>query len=73
MGCFSSKECKNNVENYYGDEQLTSKVFPSDYDRGYWVGEPRIDNKASVFINEFHLKARAQAQFSNNGRSFNNS
>ncbi|PIN19001.1 hypothetical protein CDL12_08324 [Handroanthus impetiginosus] len=26
------------------------KVYPSDYDRGRWVADPKIDKKASAYI-----------------------
>ena len=63
MGSSSSKQSrKANSRNHYGDEQPRNKVFPSDYDRGYWVGEPGIDNKASAFIAKFHEARRFEAQ-----------
>ena len=33
---------------------LKLKVWPGDYDRGQYVAEPRIDRKASAFIEKFH-------------------
>lgn len=34
-----------------GDEYVKAyKVYPSDEDRGRWVAEPRIDEKASAYI-----------------------
>jgi len=37
-------------------------VFPSDEDRGRWVGDRRIDRKASEFIAKFHEAHRFEAQ-----------
>lgn len=31
-----------------------NRIFPSDEDRGRWVGEPDIDRKATEFITRFH-------------------
>ncbi|CAO2832470.1 unnamed protein product [Amaranthus hypochondriacus] len=76
MGCCSSKQgrkdneydVKNNRINN-GDEQILNKVYPSDYDRGYWVGEPGIDYKASDFITKVHRTLKLPT--SNNGASIN--
>ncbi|KAK9692097.1 hypothetical protein RND81_09G240500 [Saponaria officinalis] len=62
---FKSKKSNNNDNNAmynYGDEAPRRKVFPSDEDRGYWVGEPGIDRKASDFIARFHEARRFEAQ-----------
>ena len=65
MGSISSKQSRKSSSRnnkYYSEEQPRNKVFPSDDDRGYWVGEPGIDNKASAFIAKFHEASRFEAQ-----------
>ncbi|KAE9602527.1 hypothetical protein Lal_00050010 [Lupinus albus] len=58
--CFSSgnKDC----EYYY--EENSRRIFASDEDRGRWVAEPGIDNKASAFIANFYAN-RVTHQFAN--------
>ncbi|KAL3725752.1 hypothetical protein ACJRO7_030737 [Eucalyptus globulus] len=36
------------------DSVISKKIYPSDYDKGRYVAEPGIDNKATVFIANFH-------------------
>lgn len=55
FGLFKSKGSKNSrrgdQDNYSRDDFVKAyKVWPSDEDRGKWVAEPGIDNKASIFI-----------------------
>ncbi|KAK9673327.1 hypothetical protein RND81_12G160700 [Saponaria officinalis] len=57
---FKTKRSNNN--NNYCDEAPRRKVFSSDEDRGYWVGEPGIDRKASNYIAKFHEARRFEAQ-----------
>ncbi|OIW18789.1 hypothetical protein TanjilG_13541 [Lupinus angustifolius] len=49
--CFSSGSNKDS-EYYYEDN--SRRIFASDEDRGRWVAEPGIDNKASAFIANFY-------------------
>ncbi|KAI6695452.1 hypothetical protein NL676_023162 [Syzygium grande] len=37
-----------------GDSASSRKVYPSDYDKGRYIAEPDIDNKATVCIAKFH-------------------
>jgi len=39
-----------------------NKVFRSDEDRGWWVGDRWVDRKASDFIAKFHEARRFEAQ-----------
>jgi len=32
------------------------KIRPSDYDRGWWVGEPDVDRKATDFIAKYRSR-----------------
>ncbi|KAG1364341.1 hypothetical protein COCNU_11G011680 [Cocos nucifera] len=53
--CFSSPN-----EEAEGEPRYTSsKVRPSDEDRGRYVGEPDVDIKAAAFIDKFH-KSRSR-------------
>lgn len=49
--CFSSGSSR---DDYYYYDDSTRKIFASDEDRGRWVAEPGIDNKASAFIARFY-------------------
>ncbi|KAJ3679626.1 hypothetical protein LUZ60_017637 [Juncus effusus] len=58
--CFSfSKKSR-----YYEDElydfspRYVRKIRPSDEDRGYYIGEPDVDRKASDFIARFYESRR---------------
>ncbi|WOK92990.1 hypothetical protein Cni_G01682 [Canna indica] len=37
-----------------GERYVSRKIWPSDEDRGRWVGEPDVDRKASAFIAKFY-------------------
>ncbi|KZV48228.1 hypothetical protein F511_44351 [Dorcoceras hygrometricum] len=41
---------KNSRDETRGEYVKAYKVYPSDEDRGRWVAEPGIDNKASAYI-----------------------
>jgi hypothetical protein len=49
--CFSSG---SRDHDYYYYDDNSRRVFASDEDRGRWVAEPGIDNKASAFIARFY-------------------
>ena len=36
------------------DDGAGRRICPSDEDRGRWIGDRRIDSKASAFIARFH-------------------
>ncbi|KAI6695451.1 hypothetical protein NL676_023161 [Syzygium grande] len=36
------------------DSMKPMKIWPSDYDKGWYVAEPGIDKRASAFIAKFH-------------------
>lgn len=50
FGLFKSKNSRR--EDYYSRDDCVKayKVWPSDEDRGQWVADPGIDNKAALFI-----------------------
>ncbi|KAE9609964.1 hypothetical protein Lalb_Chr07g0181571 [Lupinus albus] len=48
--CFSSGS--KDYDYYYEDNG--KRIFASDEDRGRWIAEPGIDNKASAFIAKFY-------------------
>lgn len=49
--------------NYYGGEESGRRIFPSDGDKGeHWVGENRIDEKASAFIAKFHATTVSESE-----------
>ncbi|KAL5700574.1 hypothetical protein ACHQM5_026001 [Ranunculus cassubicifolius] len=51
---FKSKKTHDS-EDYGWDESVNiRRVRQSDYDKGYWVSEPHIDQKASAFIAKFY-------------------
>ncbi|KAL8157854.1 hypothetical protein AgCh_002536 [Apium graveolens] len=50
MGCCSGGS--DDVKHYSWDD--TARICPSDEDKGRWVGDRRIDSKASAFIARFH-------------------
>ncbi|PUZ74457.1 hypothetical protein GQ55_1G067400 [Panicum hallii var. hallii] len=53
-GCFSSGSAG---EDAAGGEKRVVRVWPSDEDGGRWpyyVGERDVDNKAAIFIANFH-------------------
>lgn len=53
--CFCFKCAVDDEEDREPRYSSSSKVRPSDEDRGrYWVGEPDVDNKATAFIAKFH-------------------
>ena len=50
-----------------GDEVMEEpvyarRIYASDEDRGYWVGEPGIDRRASAFISRFYETRRADPE-----------
>ncbi|OIT40731.1 hypothetical protein A4A49_11239 [Nicotiana attenuata] len=46
-----SSRTRRGDQDYYKDDCVKAyKVWSSDEDRGQWVAEPRIDEKASTFI-----------------------
>ncbi|THU44428.1 hypothetical protein C4D60_Mb02t07270 [Musa balbisiana] len=47
---FVKPKCNDDDADWY----VSRKVRPSDEDRGWWVGEPDVDRKASAFIAKFH-------------------
>ncbi|KAG6412121.1 hypothetical protein SASPL_124790 [Salvia splendens] len=48
---FKGKSKSRSTEREVRDEYVKAyKVYPSDEDRGWWVAEPRIDEKASAYI-----------------------
>lgn len=50
--CFSGGR---NSDSYYWDEGVDNRrICPSDSDRGSWIAEPGIDNKASAYIDRFY-------------------
>ncbi|OEL31189.1 hypothetical protein BAE44_0007792 [Dichanthelium oligosanthes] len=53
-GCFSSGAGGEDAGGYGGEKRV--RVWPSDEDGGRWpyVGERDVDNKASIFIANFH-------------------
>ncbi|KAL3814603.1 hypothetical protein ACJIZ3_015871 [Penstemon smallii] len=47
----SSSSSRRSSRRGDGDDYIKAyKVYPSDEDRGRWVGEPGIDRKASAYI-----------------------
>ncbi|KAG5625877.1 hypothetical protein R3W88_003161 [Solanum pinnatisectum] len=51
FGLFKSKNSSRREDNYSRDDCVKAyKVWPSDEDRGQWVADPGIDNKAALFI-----------------------
>lgn len=51
--CFSFSK----KSTYYEDDfspRYVRKIRPSDEDRGYYVGEPDVDRRASAFIARFY-------------------
>ncbi|CAL5380244.1 unnamed protein product [Camellia sinensis] len=56
LNIFKPKRPNRRVEDYSRDEYYSSayKVWPSDEDRGWYVGEPSIDRKASAYITKYH-------------------
>ncbi|KAK4339790.1 hypothetical protein RND71_041252 [Anisodus tanguticus] len=59
FGMFKSKGSKNSRrEEYYSRDDCVKayKVWPSDEDRGQWVAEPGIDNKAAILISNMTAK-----------------
>lgn len=38
------------------------RIYASDEDRGYWVGEPGIDRRASAFIDRFYETRRTDSE-----------
>ncbi|KAL7205535.1 hypothetical protein ACSBR2_018467 [Camellia fascicularis] len=57
LNIFKPKRSSRRVEDYSRDEYYSStkayKVWPSDEDRGWYVGEPSIDRKASAYITKY--------------------
>ncbi|CAN6277820.1 unnamed protein product [Urochloa humidicola] len=56
-GCFSSGSGEEAAAGNGGGEKRAMRVWPSDEDGGWWpyyVGERDVDNKASIFIANFH-------------------
>ncbi|KAF5960777.1 hypothetical protein HYC85_001986 [Camellia sinensis] len=57
LNIFKPKRPNRRVEDYSRDEYYSStkayKVWPSDEDRGLYVGDPSIDKKASAYITEY--------------------
>ncbi|RCV05091.1 hypothetical protein SEVIR_1G053400v4 [Setaria viridis] len=56
-GCFSSSGASAGEDaGGYGCEKRVMRVWPSDEDGGRWpyVGERDVDNKAAIFIANFH-------------------
>ncbi|KAL6629017.1 hypothetical protein ACP70R_028782 [Stipagrostis hirtigluma subsp. patula] len=55
-GCFSSGSGGEEAAAGYGGVERQRRVWPSDEDGGRWpyVGERDVDNKAAVFIANFH-------------------
>ncbi|KAF3630837.1 hypothetical protein BC332_33838 [Capsicum chinense] len=50
-GMFKSKNSGRREDNYWRDDYVKAyKVWPSDEDRGQWVADPGIDNKAAGYI-----------------------
>ncbi|KAK4378785.1 hypothetical protein RND71_000647 [Anisodus tanguticus] len=59
FGLFKSKGTRNSRrEEYYSRDDCVKayKVWPSDEDRGQWVAEPGIDNKAAILISNMTAK-----------------
>ncbi|KAK9725321.1 hypothetical protein RND81_05G136700 [Saponaria officinalis] len=57
--------CSSGRDETSWDEQGTTygrRIYASDEDRGYWVGEPGIDHRASAFIARFHETRRTGAE-----------
>ncbi|URD98614.1 hypothetical protein MUK42_31246 [Musa troglodytarum] len=52
--CFFFRSQRRDDEADGEPKYTSSKVRPSDEDRGRWVGEPDVDVKASAFIAKFH-------------------
>ncbi|PHT62547.1 hypothetical protein T459_33607 [Capsicum annuum] len=53
LGMFKSKNSsrRDNQDYYLREDCMKAyKVWPSDEDRGQWVADPGIDNKAALFI-----------------------
>lgn len=49
--CFGGSDCDSWDDGAGG---YTRRIWASDEDKGRWVGDRRIDSKASVFIARFH-------------------
>ncbi|KAL7205536.1 hypothetical protein ACSBR2_018468 [Camellia fascicularis] len=53
LNIFKPKRPNRRVEDYLRDEYYSSTVWTSNEDRGWYVGDPSIDRKASAYITKY--------------------
>lgn len=52
--------CSGGRDETWDDQPVYGRrIYASDEDRGYWVGEPGIDHRASSYIAKFYESRRS--------------
>ena len=54
--------CSGGSGESWDEPVYNRRIFASDEDRGYWVGEPGIDRRASAFIARFYESHRTDPE-----------